>query len=60
MERGLFPFSVLLGFISFLFYFTDFFFFGGGGGRGGGGSSVVVSDAFKRQIQMESYFYTQC
>lgn len=59
MERGLFRFSVLLGFISFLFYFTDFFF-GGGGWRGGGGSSVVVSDAFKRQIQMESYFYTQC
>lgn len=57
MERGLFPFSVLLGFISFLFYFTDFFF---GGGGGGGGSSVVVSGAFKRQIQMESYFYTQC
>lgn len=56
MERGLFPFSVLLGFISFLFYFTDFFF----GGGGGGGSSVVVSGAFKRQIQMESYFYTQC
>lgn len=59
MERGLFRFSVLLGFISFLFYFTDFFLWGGGG-RGGAGSSVVVSDAFKRQIQMESYFYTQC
>ena len=59
MERGLFRFSVLLGFISFLFYFTDFFL-GGGGWRGGGGSSVVISDAFKRQIQMESYFYTQC
>ena len=47
MERGLFRFFILL--IFFL-----------GGGRGGGGSSVVVSDAFKRQIQMESYFYTQC
>lgn len=33
MERGLFPFSVLLGFISFLFYFTDFFW-GGGGAEG--------------------------
>ena len=47
MERDLFRFFILL--IFFL-----------GGGRGGGGSSVVVSDAFKRQIQMESYFYTQC
>ena len=47
MERGLFRFFILL-----IFFF--------GGGRGGGGSSVVVSDAFKRQIQMESYFYTQC
>ena len=35
MERGLFRFSVLLGFISFLFYFTDFFFFWGGGGAEG-------------------------
>ena len=35
MERGLFPFSVLLGFISFLFYFTDFFFWGGGEGAEG-------------------------
>lgn len=36
MERGLFRFSVLLGFISFLFYFTDFFSLGGGGeGRRG-------------------------
>ena len=49
MERVLFRFFILL-----------IFFFLGGGGRGGGGSSVVVSDAFKRQIQMESYFYTQC
>ena len=49
MERVLFRFFILL-----------IFFFFGGGGRGGGGSSVVVSDAFKRQIQMESYFYTQC
>ena len=48
MERGLFRFFILL------------IFFLGGGGRGGRGSSVVVSDAFKRQIQMESYFYTQC
>ena len=48
MERGLFRFFILL------------IFFWGGGGRGGGGSSVVVSDALKRQIQMESYFYTQC
>ena len=47
MERGLFRFFILL-----IFFW--------GGGRGGGGSSVVVSDAFKRQIQMESYFYTQC
>ena len=49
MERVLFRFFILL-----------IFFFFWGGGRGGGGSSVVVSDAFKRQIQMESYFYTQC
>ena len=49
MERVLFRFFILLIF---------FFFWGAGGG--GGGSSVVVSDAFKRQIQMESYFYTQC
>ena len=35
MERGLFRFSVLLGFISFLFYFTDFFLWGGGGGAEG-------------------------
>ena len=48
MERVLFRFFILL-----IFFFL-------GGGRGGGGSSVVVSDAFKRQIQMESYFYTQC
>lgn len=34
MERGLFRFSVLLGFISFLFYFTDFFLGGGGGAEG--------------------------
>ena len=34
MERGLFRFSVLLGFISFLFYFTDFFLWGGEGRRG--------------------------
>ena len=49
MERVLFRFFILL-----------IFFFFWGGGRGGGGYSVVVSDAFKRQIQMESYFYTQC
>lgn len=52
-------FGFLFYLVLFPFYFILLIFFFGGGGRGGGGSSVVVSDAFKRQIQMESYFYTQ-
>ena len=51
-------FRFLFYLVLFPFYFILLIFFLGGGG--GGGSSVVVSDAFKRQIQMESYFYTQC